>query len=170
MKGITKEQEAFLNGCTSGFWEVNRASGLVDIDGSFDCSRMGLSDFMGIEFGNINGIFRCPFNRLVSLKGAPKKVYGYLNCSHNKLISLEGAPQEVDYFDCSHNKLISLEGAPQKVGWGLICDAITLRGCPIDLLDKIYFYNNKKYFRLKDYIITKIAKELDPEIYFKKMI
>ena len=149
MKNITKEQKEFLNKCTNGNWELNLGTGLVDIDGSFDCSRMGLSDFMGIEFGNINGIFRCPFNRLVSLKGAPKKVYGYLNCSHNKLISLEGAPQ--------------------KVGWGLICDAITLRGCPIDLLDKVYFYRDDKSFILKD-LLNRVGNGLAPEIYLKKMI
>jgi hypothetical protein len=74
MNKITKEQEEFLNKCTIGTWKVNQRTGLVDIDGSFDCSRMGLSDFMGIEFGNINGIFRCQFNRLVSLKGAPTRV------------------------------------------------------------------------------------------------
>ena len=212
MNKITKEQENFLNECTDGIWRLNAETGLVDVDGHFNCSRMGLSDFMGIEFGNISGSFNCSNNKLVSLKVAPKKVgksfYCYNNqlvsleggpqevgvafyCYNNKLVSLEGAPQEVggDFycynnqlvslegapqevggdFNCYNNKLASLEGAPKKVGWGLICDAITLRGCPIDLLDKIYFYRYDKSFILKD-LLNRVVNGLAPEIYLKKML
>ena len=149
MKTITKEQEIFLNKCTNGNWELNTESGLVDIDGDFNCYNKGLSDFLGIEFGNISGSF---------------------DCSHNKLVSLEGAPQEVGVdFYCHNNQLVSLEGAPQKVGFRLTCDAITLRGCPIDLLDKIYFYQDNKSFILKD-LLNRVGNGLAPKIYLKKML
>src|SRR5574343_223548 len=101
MKNITKEQEDFLNRCTNGTWKLNTETGLVDVDGTFNCSGQNLPDFLGIEFGKIKNDF---------------------NCSHNKLVSLEGAPQEVGYsFYCSNNKLVSLEGAPQEVGGGFYC-------------------------------------------------
>jgi hypothetical protein len=192
MKNITKEQENFLNKCTWGTWKLNTKTGLVDVDVDFNCSHSSLSNFSGIEFGNISGSFDCSYNKLVSLEGAPQKVGNTFYCYNNQLVSLEGAPQEVsggfycsnnqlvslkgspkkvgESFYCYNNKLVSLEDAPQKVLEYFICDPINLRDLDIDLLDKIYFYNNKEYFRLKYYIITKIAKELDPEIYIKKMI
>ena len=103
MKGITKEQEAFLNGCTNGTWELNQETGSVDIDGDFICSNKGLSDFLGIEFGDISQNFNCSQNKLVSLKGAPKKVMHNFYCGRNKLFSLEGAPQKVgQVFSCSN--------------------------------------------------------------------
>jgi hypothetical protein len=170
MNKITKEQEEFLNKCTNGTWELNHKTGLVDIDGSFDCSRMGLSDFMGIEFGEINGVFNCASNRLVSLKGGPQDVNGEFDCSNNQLVSLEGGPQEVGGgFDCSNNRLVNLEGAPQKVGWDFVCDPLPLRGCPDNLLDVLFFLNNKKYYLLRGFIIE-IANGLAHEIYLKKMI
>ena len=171
MNKITKEQEEFLNKCTYRTWKLNTETGLVDVAGDFNCSSMGLSDFLGIEFGIIKRRFDCSHNRLVSLEGAPQKVDQVFSCSNNQLTSLEGSPKEVGWhFYCYNNKLVSLEGAPQKVLGDFICDPINLRDLDIDLLDKIYFYNNKKYFGLKYYIITKIAKELDPERYLKKMV
>ena len=147
MESITKEQKDFLDECARGSWSLNSETGLVDITGNFSCSRRGLSDFLGIEFGTVKGAFYC---------------------SNNNLVSLEGAPQKVGKsFHCYNNKLVSLEGAPQKVGWGLICDAITLRGCPIDLLDKIYFYRDDKSFILKD-LLNRVVNGLAPEIYLKK--
>ena len=72
MKNITKEQEDFLNKCTNENWELNTESGLVDILVDFNCSYSSLSDFSGIEFGNISGFFDCSNNNLVSLEGAPQ--------------------------------------------------------------------------------------------------
>src|SRR5574343_481369 len=112
MHRITKEQEHFLNKCTNGTWELNQETGLVDVDGDFICSNKGLSDFLGIEFGDISQNFNCSCNELVSLNGAPQKVSGNFYCSRNPLVSLKGAPQRVDgWFDCSNNKLVSLEGS-----------------------------------------------------------
>ena len=35
--GLTPEQEEFLNKCTKGSWTYDPATGLVDVDGDFDC-------------------------------------------------------------------------------------------------------------------------------------
>jgi hypothetical protein len=98
MKNITKEQKEFLDECTWGTWKLNPKNGLVDVDSNFNCSRMGLSDFMGIEFGNISSSFDCSNNKLVSLEGAPQKVGRIFSCSNNQLTSLEGGPKEVGGF------------------------------------------------------------------------
>ena len=189
MKSITKEQEYFLYRFTRGTWELNQETKLVDIDVAFNCSDQNLPDFLGIEFGKIKNDFNCSHNKLVSLEGAPKKVGYSFYCHNNQLVSLEGAPQEVGLsFDCSdnqlvsleggpqevvgafycyNNNLVSLEGAPQKVGWDFVCDPLPLRGCPIDLLDKIYFYRDDKSFILKD-LLNRVVNGLAPEIYLKK--
>ena len=172
MKTITKEQKEFLNKYTLGTWKLNSNTGLVDINGNFSCSRRGLSDFLGIEFGTVEGYFDCSNNKLVSLEGAPIEVRGYFDCSSNQLVSLVGAPQEVrGNFNCSHNKLVSLEGAPQKVGWDFFCDPLPLRGCPSNLLKRIYFSKDIKEVSLSD-----VIRNIDDinrfylEIYLKKMI
>ena len=95
---------------------------------------------------------------------------GDFYCYNNKLVSLEGSPQKVGgTFSCSDNQLVSLEGAPQRVGAILNCDPITLRGCPINLLNKIYFYGEGESIRLKNYIRETIDG-LEATVYFKKMI
>ena len=172
MKSITKEQEYFLYRFTRGTWELNQETKLVDIDGAFNCSDQNLPDFLGIEFGKIKNDFNCSHNKLVSLEGAPQEVGGYFNCSNNQLISLDGAPKNIKYsFYCYNNKLVSLEGAPQKVGWDLTCDAITLRGCPSNLLKRIYFSKNIGKVSLIN-VIRNIddINRLYLEIYLKKMI
>ena len=59
---------------------------------------------------------------LVSLKGAPSKVYGNFICHSNALESLEGSPKEVEgFFDCSANCLNTLKGAPQKIKSDFVC-------------------------------------------------
>jgi len=105
----------FLEKCTIGKWTINKKTGLVDIEGNFDCAKKKLKDFKGVRFGVVTGDFNCDDNKLTSLEGAPQEVGGSFRCHNNKLTSLVGAPQEVEgYFDCSYNMLTSLEGAPQK--------------------------------------------------------
>ena len=123
--GLTKKQEKFLNKYTTGTWSVNPTTGLVDVQGHFNCSyvRVKLESFPGISFGHVSGDFDCSWNRLTSLEGAPQTVDGSFDCERNQLTSMEGAPQTVGgYFNCSHNKLKSLEGAPQTVGRDFWCD------------------------------------------------
>ena len=55
---LNKEQIDFLNKCTSGSWTLNEKTGLVDIDGSFNCSIEKLKDFKGVKFGVVEEIGR----------------------------------------------------------------------------------------------------------------
>jgi hypothetical protein len=113
---LTQEQEDFLNRYTLGTWSLFPATGLVDVQGSFDCSGRNLKSLVGIQFGMVTGNFTCNNNLLTSLVGAPQKVGGGFNCAVNHLTSLAGAPQTVrDDFQCSRNLLTSLVGAPQTV-------------------------------------------------------
>ena len=131
---LNKEQKDFLDKYTKGKWTLNEETGLVDIEGDFNCSREGLTDFKGVKFGSVIGSFCCDYNNLTSLEGAPQEVGGSFRCSHNRLTSLEGAPQKVEgYFDCSYNMLTSLEGAPQEVGGSFYCSnnmLTSLEGAP----------------------------------------
>jgi len=115
-EALTKGQIKWLNSCTAGSWKLNTSTGLIDVDGDFDCSSESLIDLKGIKFGEVSGVFYCRNNLLTSLEGAPQSVGGSFYCENNLLTSLEGAPQSVDgMFSCSNNQLTSLEGAPQTV-------------------------------------------------------
>jgi hypothetical protein len=121
---LNKEQIEFLNGFTKGKWTLNKKTGLVDIEGYFDCSCEELTDFKGVRFGVVTGSFNCSGNNLKSLEGAPQEVGLGFDCDNNNLKSLVGAPQKVgDYFNCYWNKLTSLVGAPQEVGGIFDCSS-----------------------------------------------
>jgi hypothetical protein len=139
---LTKEQEAFLDQHTRGTWSVNPATGLVDVQGSFDCSGHGLKSLCGIRFGTVTGSFYCSNNFLTNLEGAPQTVEGSFSCSHNQLTTLQGAPQTVGgSFSCFSNQLTTLEGAPQTVEGDFDCEInqlTTLEGAPETVTD--YFY------------------------------
>jgi len=125
--GLTREQEAFLNKCTKRTWSLNPATGLVDVDGDFDCSEQNLKDFQGVKFGKVGGYFSCSSNYLTSLAGAPQEVGGGFDCHNNHLTNLKGAPQKVGgEFFCSSNSLTILAGAPQEIGGGFNCSYNTL--------------------------------------------
>jgi len=132
--GLTQEQEEFLNKYTEGSWSYNSQTGLVDVEGSFDCRSERLKTLSGVKFGKVSGSFDCSGNKLTSLEGAPQEIRGDFVCYSNSLTSLEGAPQEVGgYFYCSGNKLTSLEGAPREVGKNFDCSGnklMTLEGAP----------------------------------------
>lgn len=128
---LTQEQIDFLNRYTKGTWTYDAATGLVDVDGDFECSRRKLC---GVKFGKVSGNFDYSSNNLTSLEGSPREVGGDFNCRYNDLTSLKGAPREVGGgFDCDGNNLISLEGAPQKVGGYFSCfnnNLTSLEGAP----------------------------------------
>ena len=133
--GLTKNQEKFLNKFTKkGTWTYDTSTGLVDVDGDFDCRYQGLRDFKGVRFGEVGGDFYCEGNQLTTLKGAPQEVGGSLYCRNNQLTTLEGAPQEVGgNFNCGINQLTTLKGAPQEVGGSFYCDTnhlTSLEGAP----------------------------------------
>ena len=131
---LTEEQIKWLNECTEGTWKLNHQTGLVDVEGDFDCSGQDLSDFKGVRFGVVERHFSCSDNRLTSLEGAPREVGRSFNCDDNLLTSLEGAPQKVrGGFSCHNNRLTSLEGAPREVGWSFWCHnnrLTSLEGAP----------------------------------------
>ena len=119
---LTEEQIKWLNKCAAGSWKLNRQTGLINVDGNFDCSGQGLTDFKVVKFGKVSGNFYCNNNQLTSLEGAPQRVSRGFNCHYNQLTTLEGAPQSVGRsFFCHSNQLTSLEGAPQTVGEGFYC-------------------------------------------------
>ena len=131
---LTAEQEEFLNQYTKGTWSVNPSTGLVDVQGSFDCSGGFFKSLSGIRFGTVEGNFNCEVNELTTLGGAPQTVTGDFYCYSNKLTTLEGAPQTVEGdFWCDGNQLTTLEGAPQTVRGNFVCHdnkLTTLVGAP----------------------------------------
>jgi hypothetical protein len=133
-EALTEDQIKWLDRCAKGTWKLNPSTGLIDVDGNFNCCQQDLTDFKGVAFGHVSGTFDCQVNRLTSLEGAPQTVDGYFLCAENRLTSLEGAPQTVNgNFYCSDNELTSLEGAPQTVGGSFYCDnnpLTSLEGAP----------------------------------------
>jgi hypothetical protein len=113
---LTTDQKEFLNECTKGAWSVNRQTGLVNVEGNFDCSFKSLKSLPDISFGHVSGHYGCFNNQLTSLEGAPQTVGGGFYCSNNKLISLEGSPQTVGGdFWCDEFELDS--GKWNMQGW-----------------------------------------------------
>ena len=145
---LTQEQKNFLDKYTKGGpWYLNPSTGLVDLQGNFDCAREGLNDLLGIRFGKAPFKFYCNGNNLKSLVGAPQTVGGDFSCNENKLMSLEGAPQTVGgSFFCLINKLTSLAGAPGTVGGRFNCSDNNLKslvGAPQTVGEGFYCGNNK---------------------------
>ena len=144
---LTPKQIKWLDKCTKGTWQLNSQTGLVDVDGDFDCDDQDRRDFKGVRFGVVRGDFWCSNNQLTSLEGAPQEVRGNFNCSDNQLTTLEGAPREVrGNFWCVHNQLTTLEGAPQVVGKDFYCNdnqLTTLEGAPQKVGGSFYCYDNQ---------------------------
>ena len=181
---LTQEQKDWLNACTTGRWKLNPQTGLVDVDGDFDCVGQRLIDFKGVKFGMVNNYFFCYNNQLTSLEGAPQQVGSDFDCHNNQLTSLEGAPQEVGAsFDCSdnsltslkgaprtvsgslycsENSLTSLEGAPREIGGDFVCDSnqlTTLEGAPWEVGGSINCFNNP----ITEWVIEGILREMSNE-------
>lgn len=104
----------------------------VDVDGNVTLWSKGLLE-IPIQFGRVEGDFRCSDNNLTSLKGSPRWVKGYFDCRWNKLTTLEGGPRKtIREFYCDHNNLTSLEEAPEYVGGNFYCsdnNLTSLKGC-----------------------------------------
>ena len=113
-KVFNREQLSWLDKCTEGSWKYNPATGKIDVNGSFDCSNQGLTDFKGIEFGDVKEQFRCNGNKLTSLDGSPERVKDFV-CSKNLLKNLIGGPKEVNTYHAGGNELVSMEGSPARV-------------------------------------------------------
>jgi hypothetical protein len=161
MTTLTKKQINWLNKCTKyGTWTLNPKTGLVDVEGSFDCRGQRLKGFKGVKFGVFNGYFWCENNRLTSLVGAPQEVGGSFDCSYNHLTSLVGAPLKVgESFDCSNNRLTSLVGAPQEVGGSFDCSynhLTSLVGAPQSVGGGFWCSNNTVPEQILVVIFTKM--------------
>ena len=143
---LTPEQLNWLDKCAKRKWKLNPQTGLVDINGDFDCSEQGLTDLKGVRFGKVSGGFYCEYNQLTTLEGAPQSVGGYFDCEDNELTSLVGAPQTVGGdFHCRSNQLTTLEGAPQAVVGSFWCydnQLISLVGAPQTVKGDFYCYGN----------------------------
>jgi hypothetical protein len=119
---LTEEQIEWLDRCTTGRWNINQSTGLIDVDYNFHCNQQNLTDFKGVRFGHISSDFDCRDNQLTSLEGAPQTVGRHFYCSFNDLTDLKEAPQTVGGgFYCGENFLTSLEGAPQTVKGDFYC-------------------------------------------------
>lgn len=121
-QNLSEEQIDFINKYTSGTWEVDLKTGLVNIKGDFNFEHKGLNDMKGIKFGTVEGNFNCNGNRLTTLEGSPRNVEGDFKCCANNLTNLDGGPLEVkkDFF-CFTNYLTTLQGSPHTVGGDFFC-------------------------------------------------
>ena len=159
---LTQEQIEWLDECALGTWTLNPQTGLVDVNGIFECSEEGLTDFKGVKFGEVSEDFYCNKNALTSLVGAPQEVGVDFSCEHNQLTSLEGAPQSVDgSFDCDHNALTSLVGAPQRVDGNFFCEnnqLTTLVGAPQRVGGRFFCDDNPVSEETLKAIFTKMQK------------
>ena len=158
---LTPEQKNFLDKYTKGgSWSLNPSTGLVDVDGDFDCSREGLNDLLGIRFGRAFWNFYCNGNNLTSLEGAPQTVGGDFYCSDNSLQTLEGAPQTVGgEFSCYNNRLTSLAGAPKTIRGEFSSDGLSMQKgtWSMDTLIKIFLDGTPNQQQL-------VAPLVDPKV------
>src|SRR5690554_3311992 len=117
----------------------------VKVTGNVILRGLGLTK-IPINFTEVGRDFNCSYNKLTSLKGAPKYVGGSFYCRSNELTTLVGAPEEVgDSFYCSNNKLTSLEGAPEEVGSNFYCsynNLTSLEGAPKEVGSDFYCSDN----------------------------
>ncbi len=143
---LNAEQKEFLDKYAKWKWKLNQETGLVDIDGDFNCRDKNLTSFLGIKFSKVGGDFHCGYNKLTSLKGCPTSVGGYFNCCYNQLISLEGCPTSVGgNFDCSYNQLTSLQGCPARVFCFDCCNnqLTSLQGCSTNIGNYFSCHDNE---------------------------
>lgn len=134
---LNPEQVEFIKSCTKYPWTFNPSTGIVNVEGPFDCSNYkgrGLENFLGIQFGEVQGNFHCGGNKLVSLEGGPKIVRGHFDCRSNNLTTLKGGPEEISgNYLCMNNDLVSLEGSPKVIRGSFYCDGnklTSLKGGP----------------------------------------
>ena len=126
---LTEDQKIWLDKCAIlSDWKLNPSTGLIDVDGDFKCTGQGLKDFKGVAFGHVKGDFKCDYNQLTTLDGAPETVDAGFSCDNNQITSLVGGPQTVGgSFDCSSNQLTSLLGAPLTFHGHFFCERNPLK-------------------------------------------
>lgn len=87
----------------------------VDVNRSVFLNRKNLTE-IPIQFGIVHGYFSISENKLLSLLGCPRKVFGAFCAESNELISLNGGPTYVegDYI-VDNNKLDCLLGVANTI-------------------------------------------------------
>jgi hypothetical protein len=115
----TLEQEIFLNWCCED-WTMDPMTGIVDVNGTFNCAETKTTDFCGLVFGTVGGDFNCRHNPLRSLSGSPRIVRGDFDCRYVQLQDLIGSPLEVNgRFHVTTSYIDSYLGAPPRIDGGL---------------------------------------------------
>jgi len=103
-----------------------------------------------VRIRKVYGSFRCNYNHLQTLQGAPEEVYRNFCCAYNQLITLEGAPKRVGgSFHCEHTTIQTLQGAPEYVGGDFICfytKLVSLEGAPKYVGGNFLCYGNPRKF------------------------
>lgn len=90
LKNLLKEQTSvpeWLDNCTGSTstnrkWSRDNVTGLVTVNGSFNCSGQRLRN-LRVRFDKVTGDFDCSNNYLTSLQGAPQEVGGSFICRNN---------------------------------------------------------------------------------------
>lgn len=103
-------------------YEYDEKTGLVNINGHFNCNHKKLTSLRGIKFGIIRGNFSAHNNKFTNMEGFPVEVHGNFDVANNHIRSLIGAPKIVKGdFEIGFNKIESLEGCPSSIGGDFIC-------------------------------------------------
>ncbi len=91
----------------------------VDVIGDVEIAYRDL-ELIPVQFGVVDGLFNCAENRLVSLRGLPRKCLE-VYCRGNMLTNLDWAPAECTLIHCRNNPTLrDINGAPD--GCELIYD------------------------------------------------
>lgn len=90
--------------------------GSIVINQNVDISHKHLESlYCGLIIAEVDGDFKCNYNLLGTLEGAPKIVNGTFDCDSNYLTTLEGAPKLVNNFECHDNMLTNLHYLPRTI-------------------------------------------------------
>jgi hypothetical protein len=65
---FNREQLSWLDKCTTGSWKYNPSTGKVDVKGTFNCQFQDLTDFKGVEFGDVTAEFTEVFSEIACLE------------------------------------------------------------------------------------------------------
>lgn len=105
----------------------------VDVNQTVVLTNSDLKE-LPVQFNSIQGALYLNNNKLITLKGCPKKVNSHFIIEHNELVSLEHCPEIIGgHFECHYNKLESLKHGPKSVGRNYVCSHNYLKSlehCP----------------------------------------
>jgi hypothetical protein len=81
----------------------------IDVNNTVNLANHGLKK-IPVQFNVVKGDFNVSHNKLKTLQGSPKEVYGHFICEYNELTNLEGVTPKLHVLQCRENKLTTLEG------------------------------------------------------------